>query len=391
MKNYLELIAWEMRKLIGRRMGMLVLLLLGVIQLLFLAEIPQMSSGWQEKDMTSHVYSGLDVIAWEKSICMPFDGRIFDDAMLAEIAAREEEGGPLANNLLAHDELSSLLRQCTRREMVDIAADTEQGIIWGKEVETIVPVKDCIGNPEAPALYRYTRGWQQQLDLFCGLGICVAVALVLLIAPLFADESGRGTDALLLSALHGRGRLAWAKVSAGLLLTFGLWLTMVILNCGVVFACYGFSGGDGDIRLMRGMTFFDYDGAVTTCAELIGTILLILLALMLMTAAGTMLISALVRGSFVSLAISAIAFLLPLLISAPFVDEMIEYYPTALTLVLLCPINAAIDLRVAWHRFSLALGETVIPYLPLIGIAAGLALVLSGVCTYFLHTRRQVK
>lgn len=66
--------------------------------------------------------------------------------------------------------------------------------------------------------------------------MCVTVTL------LFAAEYREGTDAVLLSARHGRVRLVAAKLIAAVLYATVLFALATAIICGMSFAFYGFEG-----------------------------------------------------------------------------------------------------------------------------------------------------
>lgn len=98
------------------------------------------------------------------------------------------------------------------------------------------------GAPE-PLTYGYTGGWDNILD--CSAFIVFAIfAICVTTSPLFAAEYREGTDAVLLAARWGRGRLITAKLIAAFLYATALFALAMLIICGVSFAFYGVAGAD---------------------------------------------------------------------------------------------------------------------------------------------------
>lgn len=94
---------------------------------------------------------------------------------------------------------------------------------------------------EAPVAKGYAGSWEQILNCLGFLVLAMAVICVAL-TPLFGGEYQQGTDAVILATRHGRSRLVWAKVIAGLAFTTGYFALCAAIVTGLSLAFYGADG-----------------------------------------------------------------------------------------------------------------------------------------------------
>lgn len=139
----------------------------------------------------------------------------------------------------------------------------------------------------------------------------VGVPVLIGLAPLFARERARKTDALILSSKRGRRDTARAKICAGTLYTLLVWSTMAVSAAAYCFILYGaegfgafwqsFTGISSPFRWTIGQAII-----VELATSLIGT---------LFFACIVMLLSELTESMFVSVILGAALLLTPMLVS----------------------------------------------------------------------------
>lgn len=139
----------------------------------------------------------------------------------------------------------------------------------------------------------------------------VGVPVLIGLAPLFARERARKTDALILSSKLGRRDTARAKICAGTLYTLLVWSVMAISAAAYCFILYGaegfgafwqsFTGISSPFRWTIGQAII-----VELATSLIGT---------LFFACIVMLLSELTESMFVSVILGAALLLTPMLVS----------------------------------------------------------------------------
>ena len=98
-----------------------------------------------------------------------------------------------------------------------------------------------------PLSYGWSGGWDNILD--CGAFLVFAIfAVCVTVTPMFASEYRDGTDAVLLAARYGRGRLVAAKLIAAVLYATVMFALGVAIICGVSLVFYGAGGADLPIQ-----------------------------------------------------------------------------------------------------------------------------------------------
>ena len=96
---------------------------------------------------------------------------------------------------------------------------------------------------DTPFTYGYSAGWEGLMELLKPLLLFIALAIVILLAPLFAAEYQTGAASILLTTRYGRSKLIYAKLTAGFLAATGLFAGGVLLYGLIVFGVYGAAGG----------------------------------------------------------------------------------------------------------------------------------------------------
>ena len=92
-----------------------------------------------------------------------------------------------------------------------------------------------------PLSYGWAGGWDNILDCAAFL-VLIIFAICITATPLFASEYREGTDAVLLCACNGRGRLVAAKLIAAVLYATVLFVLGAVIICGVSLVFYGAGG-----------------------------------------------------------------------------------------------------------------------------------------------------
>lgn len=134
-----------------------------------------------------------------------------------------------------------------------------------------------------PLAYGWAGGWDNILD--CGAFlVLVAFAACVTVTPLFAGEYRDGTDAVLLSARYGRGRLVAAKLLVALLYTTALFVVGAAIICGVSLVFYGAEGAALPIQNYALISPYSLT-MVQACAMFIGIFYLITIGMVAFTLA----------------------------------------------------------------------------------------------------------
>lgn len=152
------------------------------------------------------------------------------------------------------------------------------------------------------AYYNYDWGYWKLRNFHMSYPFSIGLLVLIGLSPLFSAEYSKKTDALILSSKHGKKKLIFAKIKAGLIYAVGIWALIEILNTLIVFGIYGTTGAEAYWQNF----FMDYAPfpfnqlqitLVTIATSLLGTIYF---------ASVMMLISVCCKNQFVSLLIGGI-------------------------------------------------------------------------------------
>lgn len=161
---------------------------------------------------------------------------------------------------------------------------------------------------QKPFYYDWPEGQNLYLELTATLASCTALFLCLAMAPVFAGEYQQRTDSILLCARHGRGRLARAKLGAGLLVATLTYLACAGVYLALQFFFLGTRGLGCPIQLIKPL-------ATTPLTLWQAEALSLLLGLLhcLASVLITLLLSARLRSPFPPAAISLLLIFLPMI------------------------------------------------------------------------------
>lgn len=159
------------------------------------------------------------------------------------------------------------------------------------------------------AYYNYDWGYWKLRNLHMSYPFSIGLLVLIGLSPLFSAEYSRKTDVLILSSKHGKKKLIFSKIKAGLIFAVGIWAVIEIVNTLIVFGIYGTTGAEAYWQNF----FMDYAPfpfnqlqitLVTIATSLIGTIYF---------ASVMMLISVCSKNQFISLLVGGIILLVPCL------------------------------------------------------------------------------
>ena len=115
-----------------------------------------------------------------------------------------------------------------------------------------------------PVVFRYADGWNDILTEHVSIAFILMFGVTICLAGIFSDENNRRTDALILSSRHGRTKIYWAKVWAGISLTVLCVVITSALTMPISLIAFGIDGFSADIDLI-----YPYPGNLTVGKMLI--------------------------------------------------------------------------------------------------------------------------
>ncbi|WP_341347373.1 ABC transporter permease subunit [Paenibacillus sp. FSL H3-0469] len=96
----------------------------------------------------------------------------------------------------------------------------------------------------------YVTGWEKVFQNLQNLFLVIALAIGICLAPIFAGEYQRGTDAIILSTRYGRNKVITAKLKAGFILSLGLLFLALMLYTLLLLGIFGFEGAGANLQII---------------------------------------------------------------------------------------------------------------------------------------------
>ena len=177
-----------------------------------------------------------------------------------------------------------------------------------------VTVRELYGDLADRLTLGYSTGWVSAIYAVIYTLLSLGCVLIIILAPLFADEYTRGMDALILTGTLGRTKCAWAKIIAAFLVSIGLFAAVSLGMLALYLITHGVAGWNASIQI-NDLALFAELPYPMTCGQAVLYAILLWFTAGLVVAAVSVLISAAARSSFVSLIISFVVFVLPLFIT----------------------------------------------------------------------------
>lgn len=252
----------------------------------------------------------------------------------------------------------------------DIIQYLDGAFSQGEKVEDVF-------TPEMGEIYfGYHRGNAMFLFYMMNVILTVGCVIVIAIAPVFAEEYSRGTDALVLTAKYGKTLAARSKVAAAFLFSFLLWMAVGGGNVALLLAVYGTEGWDVSVQVdfMKWNQSIPYE---MNYAQLVGYALLIWLISCLLLTGMTLALSACCHTLFSAVVASIACYVTPVWFSLP----------ECLKLVL--PAYQAQPQRALNYGYLSVGGQKIMPYWMVVGVSVTLTF-LFAVWAKRMFRRRQV-
>ena len=161
-----------------------------------------------------------------------------------------------------------------------------------------------------PIIIGNFKTWTELLDVTTKVFMAIALFVILFCSLLFADDSSKNINPLLLSTRFGRTKMIRSKIIVGTGLTIGIFLIVQLMILSLFVYFYGISGWDVSIQANLDWKVFDFPLNWNLLQTYLFSMIFHLTSL-LFIAGLTMLVSSLCRSSFSALAISLSIFIIP--------------------------------------------------------------------------------
>lgn len=231
---------------------------------------------------------------------------------------------------------------------------------------------------DTPFEFSYSDGYTRFFTMMYTTGMLVCFVAAILLAPLFAGEYSSGTDQVILTSKHGKGKLILAKLFVGFITALGLSLIFSMLTYFQCMLTYGFDGANAAIQLFRPLDVYPL-----TMSQLALLCIICVMSGTLLTCAINMLLSAKLKSAFSVIILIGILMIVPMFINDPGISVLLS------NLMNLLPTN----MMALWTQLDAQLFElgnlSIEPYV-LIPIFSLVFSIILSIFAYFGFKKHQI-
>lgn len=338
MSNFWNIVAFEYKKIFGKKSVKLTLLL-GAAVMVFSCCTVFLGSYYVEGNRIGSQYERMLL---DREFARALSGRPVDTELMMETAeaySKIPDGTTIYGGTPEYDQYARpyspiwlLMRQVystpdKRMELEDVKAFTpEQGDqfydIVQKEMDQGLEEmnitqrqKDKLAQwhsqVETPYIYQYADGYEQFSTILYSSMLIACFIAVVCVAPIFAGEYTSKVSQLILSAKKGKTTVVSAKIFTGVTVGALLAVASVAMSYGIIMAIYGADGATRPIQLLSiGMYYNLTMGQLAIAQAVCGV------AAGILTAGATMLLSAKMKTPFGVLGIMGVVLVAPMFINS---------------------------------------------------------------------------
>lgn len=156
----------------------------------------------------------------------------------------------------------------------------------------------------------YHKSYSMTMFYMMNVMLAAGCVIVIAIAPVFAEEHARGTDAAILTAKYGKTLAVQAKLAASFLFSFLLFAAVMAVNGILFLTTYGIEGWDTSVQVdfMKRNWEIPYE---MNYGQLTGYAVLMWLVACLLLTGITLLVSACCNTSFAAVILAAACYVVP--------------------------------------------------------------------------------
>ena len=290
-----KLIYFELRKIFSKRLSMVTLI--GI--LLFSALLS--FSTYQNKyafDQNAGEGSGKAAVEIDKEIAAKYEGILTDEKvrqMMSDFAPTSDLHGLNAAYIY-----QNAMQSAAFSRFSDLNGN------WNG-----LSVSDVFGNEEIKI--GYVDGWLSTSKNMVRVFIVLALAVIIMLAPIFSGEY-EGVDNIILTSKYGKTKCATAKVAAGILTAILTTALVAAFNLLLALIFYGTEGLDCSILFAPSDYAEGFIPFNITCGTLLKYQILLAFTCTLSVTGITLLISAISKNQIVAFVASMAIFLFPVLL-----------------------------------------------------------------------------
>lgn len=192
-------------------------------------------------------------------------------------------------------------------------------------------VKEVFPEFEEPPVLGMSSRWESFLYSMMYIVMMAGILVIIVVSPVFSEEYSSGMDALILTTDCGKRQCALAKTAAAFCFSIGFGAAVLLVGFLMFYIGRGGAGWNADIQLGE-MTIFAKVPQPLKCYEAAILTVLVAMASIITVTGVTLLLSVVSRTSFISIILSAAAYLTPMFITPG--DE------NARRIIMLFPVNS---------------------------------------------------
>lgn len=159
------------------------------------------------------------------------------------------------------------------------------------------------------AHYDYNLGWIKLISMQYLMPFTLGIFLIITLSTIFSGEYSQKTDSLLLSSKYGKSKLIHAKILAAFLVTVGFWLVIQIINLLLVAGLFNLQGAH---TFVQDWVFNNSPFPFTQLTNYLAVTFMSFIGV-LFFAAFILLVSAKTKNPFISLLVSSMVLLFPVM------------------------------------------------------------------------------
>lgn len=250
--------------------------------------------------------SGREALQINKEISDKYTGPLTDE-LVKQIL---EEGKWPDEVLTARGLEPAIQRYYLHNETYTTVANNfaeDDGTWNGKSVE------DVFGEIAPKLWLGYSQGWESALYAMIYTMLSWGCVLIIIIAPLFAEEYTRGTDALILTGAYGKNKCAPAKIIAAFFVSTVFTVLIIAVQLMVALAYWGTEGLKVSVQLAP-MGIFKHVSYSMSYGQLVLFAGMLWLAGSAVVTGCTIFFSSVAKNAFTSLIIAMTAYVAPMFI-----------------------------------------------------------------------------
>ena len=293
-----KLILFELRKVFSKRLSLIALV--GILLFSVLISF----STYQNKyafDGVSAEGSGKTAVEIDKGIAAKYEGILTD-----------EKVQQMMNDFAPTSDLHGLNAAYIYQNAMQSAAFSRFSDLNGNW--NGLSVSDVFGNEEIKI--GYVDGWLSTSKNMVRVFIALALAVIIMLAPIFSGEY-EGVDNIILTSKYGKTKCATAKVVAGILTAILTTALIVAFNLFLARAFYGTEGLNCSILFAPSEYVEAFIPFNITCGTLLKYQILLAFTCTISVTGITLLMSAISKNQIVALVAAMAIFLFPVLLPIP--------------------------------------------------------------------------